>query len=186
VKGDDPSSPAKVGPSTGPRSPSAEYAGMSDSEYFDPHRPLRWLVAMDFSVNAWRALKGAKQLLRKDRGDHLVIFSVPFIPFSDLGNDLSFSPPPDLVEEATERAVKAMEEVHEECRDLMGYYTCEVSEPASDPREIILMRVERTGEGRVDYVVCGQRGTSRLLNILLGSVAIHLAHYSPTSVVIIK
>ena len=186
VKGDQPSRPAKVGPSSSPNSPSAEFHQMSDDEFFDPRRPLRWLVAMDFSVNAFRALKGAKQLMRRDRGDSLVVFSVPVVPFLDPLNDAHPFYPPEVIQEAVDRAVKSMEAVHDECRDLMGYYSCEVSEPASDPREIVLMRCERTGEGRVDYAVCGQRGRSRLLNILLGSVAIHLAHYSPTSVVIIK
>jgi nucleotide-binding universal stress UspA family protein len=180
------STPAKVKSSLLSHSPSADFAGLSDDEFFDPRRPLRWLVAMDFSANAWRALKGAKQLLRRDRGDFLVIFSVPVLPFIDVGDDTTLFHGVDIIQEAVDAAVKGMEAVHDECRDLMGAYACEVSEPASDPRELLLMRLERQGEGRIDYAVCGQRGRSRLLNIVLGSVAIHLAHYSPTSVVIVK
>jgi nucleotide-binding universal stress UspA family protein len=93
----------------------------------------------------------------------------------------------DVVREVLDRCIAQMEAVHEACRDIMGAYSCEVTEPASDPREIVLMRLKRQGaEGRIDYAVCGQRGRSRLLNIIMGSVAIHLALYSPTSVVIIK
>ena len=178
--------PAEVTSSTGDRSPCALYHDMSDEEYFDPTRPLRWLVAMDFSVNAWRALRGAKQLMNRERSDALVVFSVPVVPLIDVGDDTTFYHGTEVVREAIDACVRQMEAVHEECRDLMGHYSCEVSEPASDPRELILMRLERKGEERIDYAVCGQRGRSRLLNIILGSVAIHLAHYAPTSVVIVK
>ena len=176
---------AKLASSNG-RSPCAAYHDMSDEEYFDPNRPLRWLVAMDFSYNAWRALRAVKQLMRLERKDTLIVFSVPPVPFLDVGDDTRFFYPPELLKEAMDNAVKAMERVHDECRDLVGFYSCEVSEPG-DARELVLMRLERKGAAdRIDYAVCGQRGKSRLLNIVLGSVAVHLVHYAPTSVVVVK
>ena len=168
------------------RSPCAVYHDMSDADYFDPNRPLRWLVAMDFSFNAWRALKAAKQLMSLERKDTLVVFAVPPVPYLDIGDDSRFWCPPELIKEAMDRAVEQMQAVHEECRDLVGYYSCEVSEPG-DARELVLMRLEKKGAAeRIDYAVCGQRGKSRLLNIILGSVAVHLVHYAPTSVVVVK
>lgn len=168
------------------RSPCAAYHDMADEEYFDQARPLRWLVAMDFSLNAWRALRAAKQLMSVERKDSLIVFAVPPVPYLDLGDDSRFWAPPELIREAVDKAVQQMEAVHEECRDLMGYYSCEVSEPG-DARELVLMRLERKGAAeRIDYAVCGQRGKSRLLNIILGSVAVHLVHYAPTSVVVVK
>ena len=186
VKGQGERAPVQLESSTGARSPAAAYHNLSDAEYFDSSRPLRWLLAMDFSPNAWRALKGVKQLMRPERGDQLTIFAVPVLSFVDLADDSTAYHGVDVVREAVDQCVEAMKAVHEECRDLMGCYTCEVSEPAGDPREIVLMRLERKGEGRIDYAVCGQRGKSRILNILLGSVASHLANYAPTSVVIVK
>ena len=172
--------------SDGERSPCAAWHDMSDEEYFDPRRPLRWLVAMDFSYNAWRALRAAKQLMRLDRKDTLVVFAVPPVPFLNVGDDSRLWYPPELIAEAVDKCVKQMESVHEECRELMGYYSCEVSEPG-DARELVLMRLEKKGAAeRIDYAVCGQRGKSRLLNIILGSVAVHLVHYAPTSVVVVK
>ena len=168
------------------RSPCAAYHDMTDDAYFDPARPLRWLVAMDFSYNAWRALAAAKQLMRLERKDTLVVFAVPPVPFLDVGDDSRFYCPPELIKEAMDRAVQQMEAVHQQCRGLEGNYSCEVSEPG-DARELVLMRLERKGEAeRIDYAVCGQRGKSRLLNIILGSVAVHLVHYAPTSVVVVK
>lgn len=141
---------------------------------------------MDFSANAFRALKGAKQLFRPDRGDEIIVFAVPIIPLLDRGDDFTAVAPPDLMEEAVNSCLTAMEHVHQECKDIMGHYTCEVSQPAGDAREVILMRLERKGEGKIDYAVCGQRGRSRVKDLLLGNVALHLSHYAPTSVVIVK
>ena len=172
--------------STDGRSPSAVYHNMSDAEYFDPNRPLRWLVAMDFSYNAWRALRAAKQLMNFDRKDTLIVFAVPPVPYIDIGDDTRFFYPPELIREAIDRSIQQMEGVHEELKDILGYYSCEVSEPG-DARELVLMRLEKKEAAeRIDYAVCGQRGKSRLLNIILGSVAVHLVHYAPTSVVVVK
>ena len=172
--------------STDDRSPCAIYHNMTDADYFDPSRPLRWLVAMDFSFNAWRALRAAKQLMNVERKDTLIVFSVPPVPYLDIGDDSRFYYPPELIKEAIDRAVKQMEVVHEECRDILGHYSCEVSEPG-DARELVLMRLEKKDAAdRIDYAIVGQRGKSRLLNIILGSVAVHLVHYAPTSVVVVK
>ena len=179
--------PQYVKPSTTDgRSPCAAYHGMTDEQYFDPRRPLRYLVAMDFSINAWRALRAVKQLINIDRNDTVIIFSVPPVPYLDIGDDSRFYHPPELIKEAMERTVRQMEAVHEECVDIAGHYSCEVSEPG-DARELVLMRLEKKEAAeRIDYAVCGQRGKSRLLNIILGSVAVHLVHYAPTSVVVVK
>jgi len=93
---------------------------------------------MDFSVNSWRALKAAKQLLNKSRGDHLVVFTVPIVALPSVFDDMPFLPP-DTVREAKDKAEKQLEAVRIYLSDISGQFSTEISEPATDAREIVLV-----------------------------------------------
>lgn len=118
--------------------PSPDFFGQHEDTYYRADRPVKFLVAMDFSQNAWRALKTAKQLFNKARGDHIVVFTVPIVPLPTVFDDLPFLPH-DAAQEAKDLCDKRLDEVRIHLGDIAGQFSTEVSEPATDAREIVLV-----------------------------------------------
>jgi len=172
---------------TGPLATS-EYLGMAENEYFSPKRPLRFLVPLDFSQPSFRALKIARQMMQYERGDELVILHVPLTP----PPNSAFDEPLMFVNKETrreimDRAEKHLDVVRVLLQDIVGRFSIEIAEPVSDPRETLLLRCEkREPNERCDIVVCGQRGGSHLVSMLLGSVTTHLVHSSPIPVLVVR
>lgn len=142
---------------------------------------------MDFSENSERALKLAKQLIQRERGDLIVIHHVPIttVPTSFMDSGVFTS---EFTQDLKDLAERKMQDVRTSCEDVAGRFVIEIAEPTMDAREALMKRLEEQDPfHRIDVVVCGHRGGGRLTQLMhLGSVANYLAMYSPCSLVLVR
>ena len=139
------------------------------------------MVCLDVSQHSLRALGQAKDLMHTERGDHLVLFTVPQVVGHDpqMGGELS-----TLIAQERDKIVEEyMAQAEDQCRDVIGAFHTVIGLPSGGPRDEVLRVAE---EEKCDFIVLGSRGLSPMKRVLVGSVSSYVVTHASCNVIVVQ
>ncbi len=147
----------------------------------DGKLPHKFLVLLDGSTYSLGALAEAKRLMKIERGDTLILLTVP--PLIELNPALTGEMIKIMTSHRDAAVHRIMSRAEKECADIVGHYSVMIEAPASGPRQGILDAAERED---VDYIVLGSRGMGAIARVLRGSTSEFVVTHSPRTVIVVK
>lgn len=154
------------------------------NENKEDKRSRSYMVCLDGSDNAFRALTVAKRLMQPNKGDHLYIVSIP--PLIEVNPGLGEEFINALHKERDLSIEKLLNQAAVMCESyphLKGHITTVAGTPAGGPREEILTLAEKY---KVDFLVLGSRGLSPMKRLLLGSISNYVINHAHCNVIVVK
>lgn len=135
---------------------------------------MKILVGFDGSEQSLKALHFALDIAKCKENSELIILSIIQTPeFAEMVE----------IEEYIDNAKQYYMEQFEKIRKLAGDIKIETKTLIGHAAEQI---VKYSKENKVDIIVVGKKGKSKLEDFIIGSVSRRLAAYSPCTVIIVK
>ncbi len=141
---------------------------------------LRYIVGVDGSECSLRAVQRAVNLAESTNADITVLYVLDAVDAYPLTIEGYIPPAVNKDEQYKSIQSNILNPILDQFNDFSGDMNTEISE--GDPVEEIQKRIK---EVHANMVFVGRKGRSRIIDILLGSVANKLAHYVGVPIVLV-
>jgi nucleotide-binding universal stress UspA family protein len=144
-------------------------------------KPSKFLVGVDGSDNAKRAVLAALDLMNK-QSDEILLLSVPILVSAEpaLGEEFAVK----LNQTRLEFAKNHLSDAEQICKSNgANQIRCILGNPSLGPRSEV---VDHAIECKADYVVLGSRGFGQIKRMVIGSTVDYALYHVPCNLIVIK